>query len=53
MDKGVLLPVETFNKVIDYLGTQPYNEVSQTIEEIRQSVRVVDVPVEEEESEDE
>ncbi len=47
--KGVLIPVELFNKVVDYLSQRPYNEVSSTIDEIKESVQVIDVPEEEEE----
>ena len=47
MDKGVLIPVDLFNKVVEYLGTRPYNEVASAIEEIRQAAKVIDVPQEE------
>ena len=47
MDKGVLLPVDLFNKVVEYLSTRPYNEVASAIEEIRQAAKVIDVPKEE------
>ena len=35
--KGVLVPVDLFNKVVDYMGQRPYNEVSMIIEEIKES----------------
>jgi len=54
MEKGVLLPVDLFNKVVDYLSSRPYKEVSMAIEEIRQTAQVIDLPEQEEEaSEDE
>ena len=53
MEKGVMIPVELFNRVFDYLGTRPYNEVSNVINEIRESLQVVEVPEKKEEFEDE
>ena len=44
--KGVLIPVDLFNKVVDYMGQRPYNEVSLMIEGIKESVQIVDVPEE-------
>ena len=52
MDKGVVLPVELFNQVVEYIGTRPYNEVANLIEEIRQSAKVIDVPQEEAEKDE-
>ena len=50
-EKGALLPVDVFNKVVEYLSTRPYNEVAGAIEEIRNTLRVIDVPSEEKEDE--
>ena len=49
--KGVLIPVDLFNKVVDYMGQRPYNEVSLIIEEIKESIQIVDVPEETQEEE--
>ena len=53
MEKGVLLPIEIFNKVFEFLQDQPYREVGSFIEEIRQSVQVVEIPEEKKETGDE
>ena len=53
MEKGVMIPVDLFNRVFDYLGTRPYNEVANVIAEVKESVQVVEVPEKKEESEDE
>ena len=47
-EKAVLLPTDVFNKIVEYLSTRPYNEVAGAIEEIRNSMRVIDLPSEEE-----
>ena len=52
MDKGVIISVDLFNRVVEYLGTRPYNEVANVIEEIRQSAKVIDVPEEEAENDE-
>jgi hypothetical protein len=41
-EQTVLLPVGTFNKVIDYLMNQPYSGVSGLIEDIKQNARAVE-----------
>ena len=41
-EQSVLLPVSTFNKVVDYLVNQPYSTVSVLIEDIKQNARAVD-----------
>jgi hypothetical protein len=41
-EQTVLLPVSTFNKVIDYLMNQPYVGVSGLIEDIKHNARAVD-----------
>ena len=48
--KYAAIPVELFNKIVEYLGTRPYNEVSAAIEEIRETAKIVDM--EEEKNED-
>ena len=48
-EQGVLLPVDVFNSVTDYLSHRPYKEVSRMIDEIRQSAKVIEVPTENEE----
>ena len=49
--KSVLLPPELFDKVYSYLMEKPYREVSGLVDELKQSVQVVDVPEEREEEE--
>ena len=51
MSKYAALPVDLFNKVVEYLGTRPYNEVSGAIEEIRESAKIVDLEEEKENNE--
>ena len=49
-EQGVLVPVDVFNAVTDYLSHRPYKEVSRIIEEIRQGAKVIELPEEEEET---
>lgn len=49
----VLVPVDLFNAVTNYLTSRPYNEVHQIIGELRQAVKIVEAPEAEEESNDE
>ena len=49
--KRAAIPVELFNRIVEYLGNRPYNEVSAAIEEIRQTTQIVDIE-EEEQNED-
>ena len=51
MSKYAAIPVDLFNKIVEYIGTRPYNEVVGVITEIRESAKVVDM--EEEETVDE
>jgi hypothetical protein len=41
-EQTVLLPVGTFNKVVDYLVNQPYSGVSGLIDDIKQNARAVE-----------
>ena len=41
-EQTVLLPVGTFNKVVDYLVNQPYTSVSGLIDDIKQNARAVE-----------
>ena len=43
-EQGVLVPVDVFNAVTDYLSHRPYKEVSRIIEEIRQGAKVIELP---------
>ena len=52
-EQSVLLPVDVFNAVTDYLSNRPYREVAGLINEIRQGAKVVEVPEETEETVDE
>ena len=47
-NQGIVLPMDLFNKIVDYLSSRPYKEVSMAIEEIRTSAQVVAMPSEEE-----
>ena len=49
MEKGVLVPVDLFNKTFEFLQDQPYRTVGPLIEELRQSVQVVEIPEQKEE----
>ena len=51
-EQGVLLPVEVFNGITDYLSQRPYKEVSRMIDEIRQSAKVIEIPQEGEKTDD-
>ena len=46
--KHAAIPVDLFNKIVEYLGSRPYNEVASAIEEVRTSARIVDLDEEEE-----
>ena len=48
-EQGVLVPVDVFNSITDYLSHRPYKEVSRLIDEIRQSAKVIELPQEKEE----
>ena len=52
-EQSVLVPVDVFNSVTEYLSNRPYREVSGLINEIRQGAKVVEVPEEKEETVDE
>lgn len=48
MADKVLLGVDEFNTLTNYLMGRPYREVNQMLEELRHSASVVQVPDEEE-----
>lgn len=50
-EQGVLVPVDVFNAITEYLSQRPYKEVSRLIDEIRQGAKVIEVPQEKEEEE--
>jgi hypothetical protein len=50
MSDKVLIGVEEFNNITNYLMGRPYREVNQMLEELRQSASVVQVPDEEEQA---
>lgn len=39
------LPIEVANKVLGYLGTRPYQEVYQLIQEIQDAAKPPQVPI--------
>lgn len=49
--KAVLVPSALFDKVYQYLHEKPYREVSGLVDDLKQSVQIVDVPEEKEEEE--
>jgi len=42
------LPVETVNKVLNFLASRPYTEVAELIAEVQQKSEILEPPVEEE-----
>jgi hypothetical protein len=38
------LPLETMNKVLGVLGSLPYGQVAELIQEVRQATQVEEVP---------
>ena len=50
-EQGVLVPVDVFNAITEYLSNRPYKEVSRLIDEIRQGAKVIELPQEQEEEE--
>ena len=51
-EQAVMVPVDVFNAVTEYLSQRPYKEVSRLIDEIRQGAKVIEVPEEREEKTD-
>ena len=43
-EQGVLVAVDVFNAITEYLSQRPYKEVSRIIDEIRQSAKVIELP---------
>ena len=43
-NQKVLVPVDLFNALTNYLTSRPYNEVHQLIRELRQVVQIVETP---------
>ena len=48
MSDKVIVGVEEFNSLTNYLMGRPYKEVHQMLEELRQSAQIVEVPEAEE-----
>ena len=48
-EQGVLVPVDVFNSITEYLSQRPYKEVSRIIDEIRQAAKVIEIPEHKEE----
>jgi len=44
MSEKVLVGVDEFNNLTNYLYGRPYREVNQLLEELRQSASIVEVP---------
>ncbi len=51
-EQGALVSVDVFNAVVEYLSSRPYREVQQLIQEIRTSTKLIEIPQEEEQSDD-
>ena len=52
MSDRVVMPIDTFNKLVEYVQRRPYNEVANIIEEIRNTTQVVQEEQVQEESEE-
>ena len=46
VEKGVIVSVDVFNSVTEYLSNRPYREVNQLIDEMRSTTRLIDRPEE-------
>jgi len=44
VQKVAVTPEAVFNALVEYLLSRPYGEVSQLIDAIKESVRVIDAP---------
>ena len=51
-EQGALVSVDVFNAVTEYLSSRPYREVHQLINEIRSNTQLIEMPQEEEQSND-
>ena len=51
-EQGVLVSVDVFNAITEYLSNRPYREVNQIIDEIRSTTKMIEIPQEEEEQSD-
>ena len=45
------MPIELFNAIVDYLTKQPYGEVSQLVDALREQVKTVKLDEEESDGE--
>jgi hypothetical protein len=43
------IPVQIFNKVVEYLGSKPFNEVSSIMEALKENARVIETSSEKQE----
>jgi hypothetical protein len=48
-EKSILMPSQLFDKLYQYLLDKPYRDVSSLVDEIRNSVQIVELPKEEKE----
>ena len=42
-NQNAVLPLELMEAILQYIGTRPYTEVAQIIQEVQSKVQVVDV----------
>jgi hypothetical protein len=43
-NQNAVLPLELMEAILQYIGTRPYTEVAQIIQEVQTKVQVVEVP---------
>jgi|DEB0MinimDraft_10_1074344.scaffolds.fasta_scaffold18729_3 hypothetical protein len=50
-EQYVAIPLQIFNKVVEYLGNKPFNEVSVLMETLKENARVIETTPEQEQEE--
>jgi hypothetical protein len=51
-EQGALVPTDVFNAITEYLTQRPYREVQQLIQELRTTTKLIEVPSEEEKTDE-
>ena len=41
-NENVVLPLETLNKVLQFVAAQPYSQVAELVQELQQNAQVVE-----------
>lgn len=44
MTQVAILPVETVNRMLNYMASQPYSQVADIIAEVQSKVKLQDIP---------